>query len=135
MDEKKIRIIEGPPPVFTEVREQWTSGVLDSPVLGEVALTELRTFNGPALVERCVRAWSRHEAITLEFRQPDGLIIEVPIVAARYLDTPDGDKLLLWVRLPLDDVRVEYQFADDIFDEDEDDFDDLDDDLDIDFDL
>ncbi len=131
MDEKKITIIEGPPPVFTEVREQWTSGVLESPVLGEIALTEVRTFNGPALVERCYRAWSRHESIMLEFRQPDGLVMDVPIVAARNVETPEGDKLLLWVRLPMDDVRVEYELADD----EDDEFDDLDDDLDFDFDL
>lgn len=136
MDEKKITIIEGPPPTFVEVQEQWATGVLESPTLGEVALTELRAFNGHALVERCYRAWSRNENITLEFRQPDGMVINVPIIAARMVEVPEGDLLHLWVRLPLDEVRVEYEFADDAFDDEEDDeFDDLDDDLPFDFNL
>jgi len=136
MDETKITIIEGPPPTFVEVQEQWATGVLESPALGEVALTELRTANGHALVERCYRAWSHNRNITLEFRQPDGLVINVPIVAARTVEVPEGDMLQLWVRLPLEEVHVEYEFVDDVFDdEDDDEFDDLDDDLNIDFDL
>ena len=50
--EEKITIIEGPPPTFEDVSEDWVMGLNESPTLADVALTRLRTFNGPSLVER-----------------------------------------------------------------------------------
>ncbi len=123
MEDTKITIIEGPTPTFELVHETWANGIVDGANLASVALTRLRTANGPALVERCYRAWSRRNPINLEFRANDGLTQEVPIVAARATETDDGDMLLLWVRLPDDDVVVDF-----IVEEDDDtDFDEFDD--------
>jgi hypothetical protein len=116
MDDK-ITIIEGPPPVFEDSGDGWALGLNEGPTLSVVALTRLRTFNGPALVERCHRAWRNRSPIQLEFRQEDGLINYVPIVAARNVDTPDGHMLLLWVRFPENDVEVELDYDDDLDEE------------------
>lgn len=120
--ENKITIIEGPPPVFEPTGDAWASGVAESPTFGSVVITRLRTFNGPALVERCHSAWRRQEPIHLEFRGSDGLIEYRPIVAARFLDTEEGHVLLLWVRLAETDVQLEIEYDDD---EDDDESDDL----------
>ena len=116
MDEK-ITIIEGPPPTFEAVAEGWAYGLIESPTLSDVVVTRLRTFNGPALVERCYRAWRQQQTVYLEFRTSDGLESRAPIVAARSLETDDGQLLLLYVRLASDDIEVELDFEDD--DEDE----------------
>jgi len=82
--EDKITIIEGPPPVFENVTEGWVLGVSDSPKMGQYCRHRLRHSNGPALVERCYRAWHKQQTIHLEYRTPDGLERQTPIVAARY---------------------------------------------------
>ncbi|MDH5607813.1 MAG: hypothetical protein OEY93_13110 [Anaerolineae bacterium] len=130
MDEK-ITIIEGPPPTFEIVNDAWANGIVDSPSIARIAVTQLRTFNGPALVERCHKAWSGRDPINLEFKSPEGLTMEVPIVAARTEDKNDGQVLYLWVRLPEDEIEIEFEFGD--FSDD--DFDDGDDDGDDPFDL
>jgi hypothetical protein len=120
MDEK-ITIIEGPPPTFEAANESWVLGLNESPKLAEMAITRLRTFNGPALVERCYRAWRDHQSIQLEFRTPEGLERMAPIVAARTLEVDDGQMLLLWVRLDADEVELELGYEDDAGDESDDD--------------
>jgi hypothetical protein len=122
MDEK-ITIIEGPPPTFEEVTENWVLGLNESPSLADVAVTHLRTFNGPALVERCHRAWRNQQPIHLEFKTTDGLEQRAPIVAARHVETDDGDVLILWVRLANDEMELELDYDDD-YDDDEEDLDD-----------
>jgi hypothetical protein len=122
MDEK-ITIIEGPPPTFEEVTENWVLGLNESPSLADVAVTHLRTFNGPALVERCHRAWRNQQPINLEFKTTDGLEQRAPIVAARHVDTDEGDVLILWVRLANDEMELELDYDDD-YDDDEEDLDD-----------
>jgi hypothetical protein len=127
MDEK-ITIIEGPPPTFEAVDEGWVMGLNESPTLADIALTRLRTFNGPALVERCFRAWRQRQAIYLEFRTSDGLERLAPIVAARYLEVDEGHLLLLWVRLNDEEVELELGYDDDVgddYDDDDLDFPDL----------
>ena len=123
--EDKITIIEGPPPTFENVVDGWVLGVSDSPKMGNIAVTRLRTFNGPALVERCHRAWHKQEPIHLEYRSSDGMPATAPIVAARYLETDEGQLLVLWVRLHQDETELEIEFDDD---DDVDDYDDLQDD-------
>jgi hypothetical protein len=113
MEDEKITIIEGPPPVFEPVGDGWALGLNESPILSNVVMTRLRTFNGPALVERCHRAWRNLEAIPLEFRSSDGLIQNAPIVAARNVETQDGDMLLLWIRLAEDEAELEIGYDDD----------------------
>jgi hypothetical protein len=123
MDEK-ITIIEGPPPTFEAVNDGWVTGLLESPSLADIAITRLRTFNGPALVERCHRAWRSQNNIQLEYRSPEGLERRSPIVAARALDVDDGQILLLWVRIENDEVELELGYDDDDSDDeiDDDDF-------------
>jgi hypothetical protein len=122
MDDK-ITIIEGPPPTFEAVSEGWVQGLSESPSLADMAITRLRTFNGPALVERCHRAWRNQQSISLEYRSEDGLERQAPIVAARYIDMEEGQLLLLWLRITDEDVELElgYDFDDDMGDEGDDD--------------
>lgn len=116
--ETKITIIEGPPPVFEMVEEGWSVGVIDSPILSDIAITRLRTYNGPALVERCHRAWRHGETMFLEFRTMDGLTQELPIVAVRNVELEEGAVLFLWVRIENDDIELELDYEDDADDED-----------------
>ena len=120
--EEKITIIEGPPPTFEAVSEDWVMSLNESPTLADVALTRLRTFNGPSLVERCYRAWTNQETIRLEFRGQDGLKYDAPILASRALDVEDGQLLLLWVRLDKEGVELEVGYDDDLGDDTDNDF-------------
>lgn len=99
MDDDRITIIEGPPPNFDPVEDGWALGLLESPSLYDIALTHLRTFNGPALVERCHRTWHGGATMYLHYRNMVGLEERAPILAARPMETDDGHVLLLWVRL------------------------------------
>lgn len=119
--DEKITIIEGPPPTFEAINDGWALGLNEGPYLAEIALTRLRTFNGPSLVERCYRAWHKNQAIQLEYRSSDGLEETAPIVAARSLETEDGQVLLLWVRLPGSEVELELGYDDTSDDADDDD--------------
>lgn len=123
--EDKITIIEGPPPTFEVVADDWVWGLNEGPTLSAVVATRLRTFNGRSLVERCFNAWGQKTPIHLEYRTMEGMTAEAPIVAARSIETDDGDMLVLWVRVPNEDLEVEIGFDDD-FDDEDDDMDDLD---------
>jgi hypothetical protein len=118
MDEK-ITIIEGPPPIFEHVNDGWAIGLNESPHVLVPALTRLRTFNGNALVERCHRAWNKQDTIQLHYRNDMGLEQTAPILAARNVESSDGNVLLLWVYL--DKEHVEYEFDDGDDDEADDD--------------
>ena len=120
MDDK-ITIIEGPPPTFEAVDDGWVLGLNESPSLGEIAVTRLRTFNGPALVERCDRAWRHQQPIQLEYRTTDGIQQQAPIVAARYIETEAGHVLILWVRLTDEEVELELGYEEDDFGDGDDD--------------
>lgn len=120
MDDK-ITIIEGPPPNFEDVHEGWPLGLNESPSLHKLALTRLRTFNGPALVERCYRAWHEHQTIQLEFRAADGLIHKTPIVASRTLEMDEGQMIFLWVRFTEQEALIELSADDDQHDIEDDD--------------
>ena len=123
--EEKITIIEGPPPTFEQIPELWVHGLSEGAMQSEMVMTRLRTFNGSSLVERCHRAWHNHRDIQLEYRTPDGLNAEAPIVAARNMETDEGDMLLLWLRLPDDSVELEIGYDDDFDDEDDWDIDEI----------
>jgi hypothetical protein len=125
--EDKITIIEGPPPTFEAVADGWVSGLNESARFGHIAVTRLRTFNGPSLVERCYRAWRQQQNIHLEFRTTDGLESEAPIVAARSVEVDEGHLLILWVRLADDDVQFDLEYEDDEDDDTPDDIDGIDD--------
>ena len=121
--EDKITIIEGPPPTFEAITDSWVIGVSESPNLGEVVMTRLRTFNGPELVERCHRAWRHQQPICLEYRTEEGLQEQAPIVAARFLETEEGHMLLLWLRLVDDGVELQFGYDDDSSDNEDSDSD------------
>ena len=98
--EDKITIIEGPTPVFEDINDGWAVGLNESPILYDTIFTEVRTYNGPALVERCHRAWKKQIPIYLHYKNEDGLEEKAPIVAARSVDSNQGQVLLLWLRQP-----------------------------------
>ncbi len=110
--QQKITIIEGPPPVFEDPGAAWPASLGDSIRPYRSALTRMRTFTGPALVERCYHAWKNREPIVLEFRAPDGRIAQAPIQAARYVPTAEGQLLMLWVRLDPKEVETERDTGD-----------------------
>jgi hypothetical protein len=118
MDDQ-ITIIEGPPPVFEPVQDGWALSIGEGPTLPLTLLTRLRTFNGPALVERCYRRWRINEPIHLHYRNDLGLEEKAPIVAARSITTDDGHVLMLWVQLDPQKVRLELDPGEDEDSEDE----------------
>ena len=97
--EDKITIIEGPTPHFDHAPDAWAMGLFEGPLQYDLAFTRLRTFNGPALVERCYRAWKAQQPIYLEYRDEIGLTQNSPIVAARTVTAEEGQVLLLWLRM------------------------------------
>jgi hypothetical protein len=111
MDDK-ITIIEGPPPVFENAGEAWAIGLNEGPTLYDLAVTRLRTFNGPALVERCHHTWSQLATMFLQYRNELGLEETAPIMAARTVKTDEGDVLLLWVRLEQNEEEEEEDSLD-----------------------
>ena len=123
MEEDKITIIEGPPPTFEMIPELWVHGLAEGSTQAGMVVTRLRTLDGPALIERCHHAWRNKQTISLEYRTPDGLPTEAPIVAARHVEIDEGDVLLLWLRLTDDDVELEMGYTSDTDDEDDDDLD------------
>jgi hypothetical protein len=110
----RITIIEGPPPVFEPANEEWVAGIGEGATFHDAVLTRLRTFNGPALVERCHRAWSKSDAIFLHYRNRLGLEQKVPILAARSDETEGGQVLFLWTVKPEnDEEEEEFDSSDD----------------------
>lgn len=109
---EKITIIEGPTPEFNEVNGFWIQGVAESPGQYDTYFTELRSFEGYSLVDRCSNAWKKNESIVLEYRTESGLTDEITIIAAHFEETDDGDLLQLWVRQPREDVEFELKFDD-----------------------
>ena len=118
--DNKITIIEGPPPIFEAVNDDWALGLSESPQLSGLALTRVRTFNGPSLLERCYHAWQELADIYLEYRTPEGMMSQSPIVAARNVQHTDGDVLLLWVRVAEENIELEIGYDDDFGEEDDD---------------
>lgn len=120
MDDR-ITIIEGPTPLLEPVQDGWALGLNETRRFSHTAMTRLRTFNGPALVERCYRRWRANEPITLHYRDEIGLEATAPILAARSVETDDGQMLLLWLHIERSDMELEIDSRDD--DAADDDFD------------
>jgi len=112
--EEKITIIEGPPPIFESIDDAWALGLNESPSVYYTALTRLRTYNGPALVERCHRMWNKKEPIYLHYRNEIGLEEKVPILAARSSETNDGQVLFLWIRRTDDELEIDLDSPEDL---------------------
>ncbi len=109
---EKITIIEGPTPEFREVNGLWIQGVAESPGQYDTYYTELRSFDGYSLVDRCKNAWRKSEPIVLEYRTETGLVDEITIIAAHTEETEDGDMIQLWVRQAREDVEFEIKLDD-----------------------
>lgn len=109
----KITIIEGPTPIFEAVSADWTSAMIESPSNYDVVMTNLRTMNGTGLMERCQNTWSQQDTMVLQFRNTIGMEQEVPIVAARCLDTEEGQKLVLWLRIKPEQIKLEVHLDED----------------------
>jgi len=121
--ENRITIIEGPTPVFEDISDGWALGLNESPLLYDTIFTQVRTLNGPALVERCHKAWKSNLSIYLHFKNQMGIEEKAPIIAVRSVGTDEGQMLLLWIRqLPsyedLVDIAGEMSDDDDYIDED-----------------
>jgi hypothetical protein len=94
-----ITIVEGPPPDFRDVANEWTYGVLESLEGSDVALCEMRTFDGPKLVRRCENAWREGRPARLDFPTGEGSRGELDILAVRWENVDEGHKLYLWLRV------------------------------------
>ena len=95
-----ITIVEGPPPEFRDVSNEWVYGVSESMEYSDVALCEMRTFDGPKLVKRCQDAWRDDRPARLDFPTGDGNERgELDIIAARWESVDEGHKLYLWVKV------------------------------------
>ena len=123
---EKITIIEGPPPTFELDTDVWLPGLVEGPVPFQVAMCRLRSPNAPELVQRCYRAWRDGQSISLEYRSDEGLADEAPIIAARWSEVPEGQVLMLWVRLIQDPFQVHIEFDESSDDEPDDGFEHLD---------
>ncbi|HEY4687943.1 MAG TPA: hypothetical protein VIK33_01435 [Anaerolineae bacterium] len=99
-----ITIVEGPPPDFRVAPELWPLSLWEGYTAQAVALTQMRTFNGAAMLDRCLRAWTESRPVMLDFPQMDGLRRKVQVLAARATSVEDGDLLHLWVALPAAEV-------------------------------
>ncbi len=112
-DPEKITIIEGPAPAFEITLETWLPGMAEGLSVPKLAMCRVRTFNGAALVERCHRAWRENRSAHLEYRAGDGTTRQAHILAARNVEVDQGDLLILWVRLPEEEVALEFDVHDD----------------------
>lgn len=99
-DAELISIIEGPPPQFRQPLETWALSIHEDIRLVPVAYCQMRTLNGPRLLERCQTAWMQDRPVQLDFPDEMGLRQRADIVAARWSETEEGQVLHLWVRMP-----------------------------------
>ena len=95
-----ITIVEGPPPDFRDVSNEWAFGVSEGIEESNVALCEMRTFDGPKLVNRCQEAWREGRTARLDFPTDEaGERGELDILAVRWENVDEGHMLYLWVRV------------------------------------
>ncbi len=94
-----ITIVEGPPPEFQLIANRWAVSVVESLTKNNIAMVEMRTFNGPALVQRCQNAWAEGRPTYLDFPLGDGSREELEIIAIHWEEVEEGHKLYLWLRI------------------------------------
>ncbi len=117
MEPELITIIEGPTPDFMPNPQVWVQSILEGPEESDVALCQLRTGNGPDIVERCERAWKEGRPVRLDYPDDMRLRQQVDVVALRLTDVDEGQLLHIWVNLPFDG---EIDGGDEIEDDDDD---------------
>jgi len=111
-----ITIIEGPTPEFRPSPYLWFQSVYEGPEDAEVSMCELRTFNGPSILERCRNAWDEGRPVRLDFPDYMRLRKQLDVVALRLQELEEGPLLVLWVRQP------QGLFEEEEYDDGEDDF-------------
>lgn len=94
-----ITIVEGPPPNFEAVSTRWSNSVLEGNTLNDVVMVDMRTFDGPKLVQRCKDAWAERRPARLNFPLGNGERGELDIIAAQWEQVEEGHKLHLWIRI------------------------------------
>ncbi len=114
-----ITIVEGPPPEFQLSANRWATSVVEGLTKNNAALVEMRTFNGPQLMQRCRDAWADKQSARLDFPIGDGTRAELEIVAAQWEDVEEGHKLYLWVRIEgeIDEIGLDADIDADIDDD------------------
>ena len=93
-----ITIVEGPPPEFRDISNEWSIGVLEGIGKKSISMCEMRAFDGRKLVKRCQDAWHEGRPARLDFPTGEGLRRELDIVAARWEEVDEGHKLYLWLK-------------------------------------
>lgn len=93
-----ITIVEGPPPEFRDISNEWSLGVLEGMGKKSITMCEMRAFDGRKLVKRCQDAWYEGRPARLDFPSGDGFRRELDIVAARWEEVEEGHKLYLWLK-------------------------------------
>jgi hypothetical protein len=63
-----------------------------------IAMCEMRAFDGRKLVRRCQDAWQEGRPARLDFPVQNGARRELDIVAARWEEVEEGHKLYLWLK-------------------------------------
>lgn len=111
----KIEVIEGPAPIFAPIEatagNQTEGNNFIFALCAERAgtgqplvpfVTRLRSYNAPALSERCHQAWQRQEDMVFVYQDEElGMSGQkVLILAARATKIEDIDALILWVGFP-----------------------------------
>jgi hypothetical protein len=94
-----ITIVEGPKPEFRPADDLWALSLHEDFHPRQVAYCQMRTLNGPRLVERCQAAWHQDRPAQLDFPDEMGMRQQADIVAARWTEVDEGQLLHLWVRL------------------------------------
>jgi hypothetical protein len=95
-----ITIVEGPPPEFKSTPDLWPLSIYEGPQSHLLAICQMRTFNGPKMVERCQGAWGEDRPVKLDFADSIGVRRQVSVVAARWSEVPEGHLLHLWLQIP-----------------------------------
>lgn len=113
-----ITIVEGPTPDFRPSADFSLNSILEGPSDFYSALCEMRTLNGPDIVERCQRAWREGRPVRLDYPDDMRLRQEIDVLAIRLQDIEEGSVLQVWVRQAVDVLEEETS---DIEDDDDDD--------------
>ena len=104
-----ITIVEGPTPEFRPTPQLWFQSIYEGPMDSDVATCELRTMNGPSIVERCKQAWKERRPVKLDFPDYMRMRQQIDVVAMRLQEVDEGMMLMLWVRHPIEEETEEEE--------------------------
>ena len=114
-----ITIVEGPTPEFHQTADFSIHSVLEGPNDAINTFTEMRTMNGEAIRERCLRAWKEGRPVRLDYPDEMRLRKELDVVGLRLKEVDEGTVLQLWVRKEIEyDAPEDENYDEDGFDDD-----------------